>query len=221
MIVLYVILALVCLVLLPLFLNFHLILEYDGEARAFLRVLFIKLDLIKLSEKLANRAKKPKKQKKKRKKKSEPQPAEKRPDRKKKPSDILDFLKFAKKIAADAASRLLKRLRIRLAYLNITVATEQADKTALLYGAVCTAVSSLDEVLRQFARYSADRDKINVGVDYLAEKTVAKAKLIFTIKPIFVIGAAFGVIVNLFNNKNKISNGKELKNERNTAQTNH
>ena len=60
---------------------------------------------------------------------------------------------------------------LKFARLHITVATDDAAKTATTYGAMCAAVSTLVELLKNLKGFSMDNEQVSVNCDFLEEKS--------------------------------------------------
>lgn len=75
-----------------------------------------------------------------------------------------------------------RKLRLHAARLHIRVATGDAAKTAVLYGAVCQTLSYLLAALDRVTRLKATEPDVSVTADYLADKPSADIKLEFSIR---------------------------------------
>lgn len=148
-----------------LFAPMYLYVYYDGEFRLAVRVLFIKFR-IPLDKAKAD--KKPKKKKKPKPKK--PQKTE--TDGK----NFLSQLSYIKELVASAYTHIVKAFRIKRFRADITVASEDPFKTAMLFGAVnataFTIVSAIDALI------TVDKRDISVSADYNSEKTIVYVDVI-------------------------------------------
>ena len=77
---------------------------------------------------------------------------------------IIEYVKSASK----PIKRLIRKIRIRNVYIDIVVGSGDAAKTAIKYGAVCSAVYSVTEFLKAYM--STDIKEINIEADFEAEK---------------------------------------------------
>ncbi|MBO7171232.1 MAG: DUF2953 domain-containing protein, partial [Clostridia bacterium] len=146
---LYIILAILLVLLFLLFLPIRLIFRYDEKITVKLSVLFLPFSLYprKIREKdydkrSVNRKKKrlAKKEEKKR------QAAQKKGDSAKEKRDVLSALKLLLHILKNIYPRLVRTFHIRVCELDLRIATEDAAKTAILYGAVSQVTAMLLEV---------------------------------------------------------------------------
>lgn len=189
----------------------NLILIYDGQLVLSLRVLFLNIRLVpgkkkipdperytpeKYRKMLAKKAakeqrKQAKAQKKLEKKKqteaekkaSVPQkkPAPKKP--KKSVADILDLVWQILEMVKGLVRSFGKHFRIEAVRMKITVAGEDAAKTAIMYGMVCQGVAYLIEILSTITNFKAKhRENISVEADFLSEKSTADIHLIFRLR---------------------------------------
>ena len=154
---------------------FHIRVQADGDVRVWLRVLFVRLSLFP-----ARRRKRPKKERQKREAPAKKKKQKKRPEREKK--NILHMIRLVMKIAAAVIKKLSRHLRIRVHHYEISVATGDAAKTAILYGAVTGLSSTLFEFLKNTANFGVKRSApVNVYADFVGEKTKAYIKIDFSI----------------------------------------
>lgn len=77
---------------------------------------------------------------------------------------IIEYVKSASK----PIKRLIRKIRIRNVYIDIVAGSGDAAKTAIKYGAICSAVFSVSEFLKAFM--STDIKEINIEADFEAEK---------------------------------------------------
>ena len=148
-----------------LFAPMYLYVYYDGEFRLAVRVLFIKFR-IPLDKAKAD--KKPKKKKK---------PKPKRPQKTETAGkNFLSQLSYIKELVASAYTHIVKAFRIKRFRADITVASEDPFKTAMLFGAVnataFTIVSAIDALI------TVDKRDISVSADYNSEKTIVYVDVI-------------------------------------------
>ena len=85
---------------------------------------------------------------------------------------VMDILDMVKKLIMTIFKRFKKYLRVRVYNFSIDVATGDAAKTAILFGAVCGACSLIFEILESAMDFRID-DGADIGArcDYLSEKT--------------------------------------------------
>lgn len=103
-----------------------------------------------------------------------------------KKTTLLEKLRTVRALSAALLRRTHKHLRLHAARLHITVATGDAAKTAVLYGAVCQTLAYLLAMLDRITRLKAPPPDVAVEADFLGERPSADVKLIFSIS----LGAA-------------------------------
>lgn len=88
-----------------------------------------------------------------------------------------------------------KHLRIEAVRMKITVASEDAAKTAMLYGMVCQGVAYLIEILSAITNFkSKHREEISVEADFLSEKSTADIHLVFRLRVWHVFAMLFAAL---------------------------
>lgn len=192
MIALYILLGLLLLIAAILLTPTAITIEYQDDIRLSFSVFGIRLwkhpkppKKIKISDytprALAKKKRKEEKrnkrlQKKKQKKKAATPTA-------KKSKTLLQNLSSIRRLSSIVLARTSKHLRIEARRLIITVGSEDAAKTAILFGAVNQAAIALLECLKQNGNLKqTHRSRIAVRADFEAEKTTADIKLIFTLR---------------------------------------
>ena len=123
-------------------------------------------------------------------------------------SENLDIIRTV----LDALARYFgKGIHVKVTRIRITVASDDAAKTAIMYGAVSAAVSWILEFLEQKAhlKYKGEGDDpendVSVIADFTAEKPTADVKLSLRVHvwPLITsgIGAVYKIISNTVNKK--------------------
>ena len=87
---------------------------------------------------------------------------------KKKLNISLDMIMDYVRSASPPIKRLFKKIRIRDVYVDWVAGSDEAGKTALKYGGLCTAFYSLQELLSTY--FDAKIKEINIEADFQAEK---------------------------------------------------
>ncbi len=173
--------------------------KYRDEVTLTLRVLFFNLRLLPAKEKkpprlrdytparfrrmLKKKRRKAEKKRLKAKKKAEKKAAKKalKKSQKQMPGhqsskkrDLLENIELVKALVEVFCKRFAKHLRVTVARLKITVASDEAAKTAYMYGAVSQSVAYLTEVLDRITnlRYTNDAE-LGVLVDFSETKPTA------------------------------------------------
>ena len=158
---------------------------------------------------------KPEKQKKQKSKKSA------KPEKKEKQSieDIVALVKLLIEIAKKVLEKTWRYIRIKIERYDITVGTDDAAKTAIIYGGVSQATSYLFTLLDETAHFRVKRKApVNVGVDFLSAETKASVQMDFCLRlwHILSIGLGAGIIYlrgMKKSGKTKDNNKKENKTE--------
>ena len=103
--------------------------------------------------------------------------SKKRPETHKKPSasGILEFIKSASDILEKTFNSFLKYSKIKVSKINIVVATEDASKTAIMYGIISQSVAYLLEILNCFTTLKKSYNgTISVLPDFTKEDSSIK-----------------------------------------------
>ena len=186
-------------------------LEYNDELSLFVRVLFVKIKILpkkkkkrgphSMSERKAAAIKKrlAKKADKTRLKKLEKakrkKEAQKGKPRRRTLDEILEMIDAVRDIVGAAAKTFFSHLRIDLARLHITVASDDAATTAIYYGVICDALTHLLPVLESTKGFRTPGAKdISVSVDYLAEHMTADVKISMSLRVWHVLHVALAAL---------------------------
>ena len=84
-------------------------------------------------------------------------------------------------------------LHIDLTRLRLTVATGDAAKTAILYGAVCQSLAYLLALLDRITHLRAPSPDVDVTADFLGEKSSADVKIVLSLR----LGGALSILVSV------------------------
>ncbi|MBQ7897407.1 MAG: DUF2953 domain-containing protein [Clostridia bacterium] len=118
----------------------------------------------------------------------------KKKHKKKSFSDIIETLAEVVDLVKAIFKELLRYARLKVCYLDMKLATEDAANTALLYGAVSSAVYAAVEFLDNFITLKKSYKKIAVYPDFAGTETKVNFKIVISIKPIHVLLAAMHVL---------------------------
>lgn len=195
------------------------------EFRAAVRICILHIPAYTLSfgggkaEKSAEPAaeQKPEKQKKQKSKKSA------KPEKKEKQSieDIVALVKLLIEIAKKVLEKTWRYIRIKIERYDITVGTDDAAKTALIYGGVSQATSYLFTLLDETAHFRVKRKApVNVGVDFLATETKANVQMDFCLRLWHIISIGLGAGIIYLRGMKKSGKTKDNKKENKTENTN-
>ncbi len=159
--------------------------------------------LKKSKEKEDKRAKK-KLEKAEKKKYEREHPEEVREKKEKRP--LGEIISLVREALSTLLARFGRHFRIKVARLNITVATGDAATTAMLYGVAAQGVSYILEALDRMTNVDYTKNsEVNVNVDYLSESTTVDISLAFSLRVwhIFdmLLRVLFSAIKNLFKSK--------------------
>ena len=214
MTVLLIIIAVLAFILL---LKFKLIIEYADEVCLTVRVLGIPFRILprptktvrisryglrRMRKKEAKRrlamAKRARKKKEKDAQKKQHKAEEKSPSK----TPLNETINLVLSLVKIILSRFGRHLQIELARLRITVATGDAAKTAILWGAVCPAVAALLEVLDRITNLHTVRHcDIAVVPDYLAEQFSADIRIAFSLRVWHLFDILFRTLFGFLHHK--------------------
>ena len=147
----------------------------------------------KIKESLTKKKKKPSKSSKKKKDSKE------KPEKKEK-NDLLSILSIIISFVKYFLRVFLKSVRVKVAKLQITVATEEAGKTAVLYGAVSQSVNTLIPLLeniKNFKKLPKGND-LMVDADFLLDKSTIKTDITLYVRVGSALKAIIGAAVKSF-----------------------
>ena len=218
MVFLYILLGILALFLLIMFIPVKLGIQYNEKAELYLKIFFVKIklsprkkkvNLKKYSPRAMEKARKKqikkriKEEKKLVKKAGKKKKAEKKPSKLKEifshPTDIPSFITDVYDILSIVTDKFTKRLKVRILSLNIDIGSDNAARTAILYGSVCAGVNALLSSLVHFTRYDEnDNDNITVTPNFISEKTVCDVHLQVSLRPGQVFTFIISVIPEIF-----------------------
>ncbi len=207
MIFLYILLGIVLLICLILSLRINLHIIYENEPKVYLRILFIKLEILPNTSKIFGFNKQQEKKK--------DLPTHVLKDIKDADStspSIIDKLDSIRNILLILAESFKKHLHVRLSKIHIRVATSDAAKTAILYGAVSTAVACIIDIVDDIANLKTLKESsVSVEPDFLSEKTDIKLNIILYMSVIGTIKVLLHSFIKHYalNDKTQINNRKE------------
>jgi membrane protein insertase Oxa1/YidC/SpoIIIJ len=206
----------------------HVTVGLTESVSVMIRVLFLKIPILpRPPKKKKKKEKKPKEKKPKEKKKKEKKPkneekkqkkekksetAEKKKEKKKiKASTIVGLVRMLLNVVAALFKRLGRNFKIRVYAYEICVASEEAAKTAVMYGAVKSLSETIFLRLQESINFKiVKKAPVGIYVDFLEEKFKANVKIDFSISIAGVfgilfaaIGAAIKSLVKMLFNKNK------------------
>jgi hypothetical protein len=174
-----------------------------------LRILFLKIPILPKTKK---KKKKKKEKKPKEKKKKEKKPEDKKKKKKKKKKKVSDIVGLVQ-VLLDTVVALFKRLgrnfKIRVYAYEICVASEEAAKTAVMYGAVKTLSETIFLRLQDSINFKIVKNApMGVYADFLEEKFKANVKIDFSLSIAGVFGVLFAAIFKFIGSFIKMSLNK-------------
>ena len=181
----------------------HVIVGLTDNVSVMVKVLFLKIPILpkKKKKKSKDKDKKKKKPKEKKKKKEEDKDKkDKKKDKKKKKkklevSDIVGLVQVLLDTVVALFKRLGRNFKIRVYAYEICVASEEAAKTAVMYGAVKTLSETIFLRLEDSINFKIVKGApMGVYADFLEEKFKANVKIDFSISIAGVFGVLFAAI---------------------------
>ncbi len=119
-------------------------------------------------------------------------------------SDMLDFLSYITDFLRHILKGFFKRLKIKVAKINITVATGDAAKTAIMYGVTSQAVSYLLEILSNVTNLKRSfKSEINVLSDFISDESKMELDIKLYYRPIWAIGLLFSTLIHVMKKPHK------------------
>lgn len=121
------------------------------------------------------------------KKKAEKKAAKKAGTKKKKKRSVRQTVEWVLRLLNDVVFAVIKcfgkHLRVDVARLRVTVATGDAAKTAITYGAVTQSAAYLFTLLSQTMHFDYTKQAdVAISTDFLAEKSTVSAAIIFRLR---------------------------------------
>lgn len=198
LIILFSIFGLLFLIFLLTLLLIRIRILYDGDLRVKIGVLFFEYTLFPKKTKL-KKTESAGKKKKKRKTGPQKRSAEEIGEKKEKKSfsEMIGFYTdLTKEVLLPFAEKVGKKLHVTVRKMQIVIATEDAGKTAVLYGLAVSGLSMLFELLRStvILKVGKDRD-IGVRAGFDVTETVCMGDVRIALRPITVIAAALPALM--------------------------
>ena len=126
-----------------------------------------------------------------------------------KKGNLLDNINLIREIVSIVCARFARHLRIGVTRINIVVATDDAAKTAILYGAVAQSVAYILEALDRVTNLKYENDaEVSVDTDFLAEKPTADVCISFSLRVCHLLDVALRAIWRFAVKKAKNKNNK-------------
>ena len=199
------------LIALVLFVRFRLCLVYEDELIIKIKVMFLKFSLYPKKQKKLNprdyslkslQKKQDKLTKKKPKTKKQTDPSPKK-DKATQIKDILDIIKI---VLENVMSPFGRYLKVEIVRIYVKIATNDAAKTAVIYGLASQSVAYIIELLSNLTNVDVKRkNSIIVTSDFLSEKSEAKINITLGLKGWHAIALAVKFFMAYLKSKNKQS----------------
>ena len=202
MLALYIIGGILLSLFLLLMIPVYLTLDYDKKMRVDVGYLFLKINIIG-DNRPQKAKKKTQKNAKKDQKKGKKENFLKEKFKEKSVSEIVSEVADLLKSALKRLFPLFKHIIVRKFYLALKIGGEDAEKTAITYGRVCSAVYPVRGMLAQVLDFR--ENKVFIKADFNSEKSDALLHLKLNFRPIFAVIAAvsflFHYIISKIKNK--------------------
>ena len=154
---------------LVLCLRVNLRIAYTDELIVYIRVLFFKYHLIPTQKIKFNKKAYEKKEKK---KESAPKTTIKTTSEKSKSPTLLENISLISEIIKVALKAFAKHLRVKISKMQVIIATPDAAKTAVLYGAASGAIAGILEIIDSYTNLKKlKKCAVTVDCDFLSEKS--------------------------------------------------
>ena len=226
MIALIIIICIVAIIALLLSVKITLKIRYTDKLRVFLKVFFVKIQLYpkkdkrkryphsmskKKAQKIKNSLKKKPKKLKKKKKIDEEEEAEEREEK----TDLISIVSIVFSFVRNFVALFAKAIRVKASRLKITVATDEAAKTALTYTAITQSINVLFPMLDELktVKKLPHKKELSVNIDYLSDTPTLDIDVELYIRIGGILKAVCGAAIKAFKKavKNEI---KKLEKQR-------
>lgn len=194
-------------------------LRYDGSFSVKLKVLFLSFTLFPKKEKLRIKEQPPSEKKEKKKKQKKEKAVSKKPDF----SELFSFYRqLFTEVILPALGRFLKHLHLRVDQLQIEIASEDAAKTALLYGSAVSGGTAFLEFLRNITHLKMGREE-EIYIRSRFDKTEGSCRVRITLslclwQAVYILLPALMKYLLLQQKKEQQAEKETLKQKANTAE---
>jgi len=190
---LYIVLGISALLFVLLLVPVRLSLIFKDELSLTLSYLFFRFSLYPREKRVKLSDYTPRKLRKKKKKLRQKRQLEKISEAKKakKPQKTLTQrlrqLRLILAILKNTYKNILSAVRIRVVRLYVTVATDDAAKTALLYGAAAQSTAYLLSLLRSYTKTTVKRGGADVFANFCETESTLDASIVFSARPLALL----------------------------------
>ena len=191
--------------------------KYDGEPQIAFYFLFLKYRLLPKKQKHEKKRLSRKEflsrlfrtEKKKEKKSISKKAATAHKKKKPSASEILEFVRSASGLLKKILNSFFKHSKIKVSEISIIVATEDASRTAIMYGVISQAVSYLLEILSCFTTVKrARKGTIQVLPDFTREASSIKLDLLLQQRPLHILGLLISTLFHIIKNPDILKSKK-------------
>ncbi len=113
--------------------------------------------------------------------------------KKKSPSDIVDLVSYITDLIKAILGQFCKYAKLKLCRVKISIATEDAAETALIYGAASSALYTALEFFDSFITIKKNYKNIGIAPDFSSEECRIDLKVILKVKIIHLLLAFIGI----------------------------
>lgn len=119
-------------------------------------------------------------------------------------SGIISQIQTVTAIIKQLLDKTIKHIKIVLKKLVVSVGSDEAAKTAMIYGAVCVACDELIETMKRSLNFKIKGDDaVNVFADFSSEKTYADINIEFSLNIISAMIILSPILLKYFNEKDQ------------------
>ena len=116
---------------------------------------------------------------------------------KKSPSDVIDAVGYIIGVIGAILGEFIKYARIKVVRIKISIGTDDCAETAMLYGAISSALYSLLEFFDSFLFVKKSYRNIGVFPDFTSDRCRVDMKLVLKIKIIHLLLILVGILPTL------------------------
>ena len=216
MIVLYIIAGIILLFAILLSFNVSVRVIFNSSAKeetnVYVKIGFYKIHIIPEKPKKEKKVKEIKKKPEKKKPKPEkPEKIEEKKPKEKKKYTISEIFDLIKDIGAVLLKRFKKHFRVKIYSLNVLLAAEEAEKTALLYGAAVQSAYYLYEFLDRNFKIRKKKNCVKIIPDFSKIKTAFDVDIKFYMRLSHMFGLGLASLFKFLSFRNH--SGKVVKAE--------
>ena len=174
--------------------NLHI--RYENELKVYIKILFFKIEILPNTSKIFDGFKK---------NKEKPTHIIKDiKDADTSSESIVDKLNTIRDILSILSESFHKHLHVKLSKIHVMVATGEAAKTAILYGAISTAVACIIAVIDEITNLKPIKNSsVSVEPDFLSEKTKIKLSISLYMSIAGIISVLMSSFIKYYSLKDK------------------